>query len=55
MVAIPEGYFGADSYSCYEFSHELFNGEGFDLNEKRRWLCPIFLTFMDGLPGLAGL
>ena len=51
MVAIPEGYFGADSYSYYEFSHELFNGEGFDLNEKRRWLYPIFLALMDGLPG----
>ena len=51
MVAIPEGYFGADSYSYYEFSHELFNGEGFDLNEKRRWLYPIFLALMDGFPG----
>ena len=42
MVAIPEGYFGADSYSYYEFSHELFNGEGFDLNKKGVGSIPFF-------------
>ena len=51
MVAIPEGYFGVDSYSYYEFSHSLFNGDGIDLNEKRRWIYPIFLALLDGLPG----
>ena len=51
MLAMPEGYFGADSFSYYEFSHSLFNGDGIDLNEKRRWFYPIFLALLDGLPG----
>lgn len=53
MAAIPEGFFGADSNSYYELSHNLY-AEGFVyLNEKRRWLYPIFLALVDGLPAPA--
>ena len=49
-IALPEGYFGSDSNSYYEFSHKLFDDGIFRLNEKRRWLYPIFLAFLDWLP-----
>ena len=51
MWAIPVGYFGDDSFSYYEFSQRLFDEGVFRLNEKRRWLYPIFLAFVDVLPG----
>ena len=51
MWAIPVGYFGDDSFSYYEFSQRLFDEGIVDLNEKRRWLYPIFLAFVDLLPG----
>ena len=51
MLAIPVGYFGDDSFSYYEFSQRLFDEGIVDLNEKRRWLYPIFLAFVDALPG----
>ena len=50
MQAIPVGYFGDDSFSYYEFSQRLFDDGVLDLNEKRRWLYPIFLAFVDALP-----
>lgn len=53
MIAVPEGYFGSDSNSYYEFSHRLLGDGVVDLNEKRRWLYPVFLALLDGLPGPA--
>ena len=51
LVAIPQGYFGADSASYYEFTSLFWNHDKlFDLNEKRRWLYPIFLFFTSVLP-----
>ena len=51
LVAIPQGYFGADSSSYYEFT-DLFWNENtlFNLNEKRRWFYPLFLFFTSLLP-----
>ena len=50
MHAIPVGYFGDDSFSYYEFSQRFFDEGIVDLNEKRRWLYPIFLAFVDFFP-----
>ena len=51
MIAVPEGYFGLDSNSYYEFAHQLFDHGVVELNEKRRWLYPIFLAWADAFPG----
>ena len=51
MIAVPEGYFGSDSNSYYEFAHQLFDHGVVELNEKRRWLYPIFLAWADAFPG----
>ena len=51
MIAVPEGYFGSDSNSYYDFAHQLFDHGVVELNEKRRWLYPIFLAWADGFPG----
>ena len=51
IAAIPQGYFGADSGSYYEFTSLFWNHNVlFDLNEKRRWFYPIFLFFTSVLP-----
>ena len=51
LVAIPQGYFGTDSNSYYEFTSLFWNHNVlFDLNEKRRWFYPIFLFFTSVLP-----
>ncbi|WP_216903568.1 hypothetical protein [Synechococcus sp. CCY 9618] len=46
----PQGYFGADSGSYYEFAHQLFTKGEFDLSPKRRWLYPIFLALVTAIP-----
>ena len=46
----PQGYFGADSDSYFEFSHELFTKGQFELTPKRRWLYPIVLALLTPLP-----
>ena len=50
IVALPQGYFGSDSHSYYEFAHQLYDHGVIYLNEKRRWLYPLFLAFWDGFP-----
>lgn len=51
IIAIPQGYFGADSASYYEFTDLFWNKDIlFNLNEKRRWFYPLFLFFSSLLP-----
>lgn len=50
LLVTPQGYFGADSVSYYEFSHELFTKGQFELTPKRRWLYPIVLALLTPLP-----
>lgn len=47
---IPQGYFGADSGSYFDFSHEFFSEGRFELNPKRRWFYPIVLALLTPLP-----
>ena len=49
IVALPQGYFGSDSHSYYEFAHQLYDHGVIHLNEKRRWLYPLFLAFWSDL------
>ncbi|MFM7621931.1 MAG: hypothetical protein ACKO57_03030, partial [Alphaproteobacteria bacterium] len=46
----PQGYFGADSGSYYQFAHDLFTEGVFELNPKRRWFYPIVLALLTPLP-----
>ena len=49
-IVLPEGYFGDDSGSYYEFSRHLFDQGVVHLDEKRRWFYPLFLAFSDLFP-----
>jgi hypothetical protein len=46
----PQGYFGADSGSYYEFTYQLFANGQFELPDKRRWLYPIVLALVTAIP-----
>ncbi len=48
---IPYAYWGSDSRSYYSFVHQLFDFGNVSLDEKRRYLYPIFLLPVSLLPG----
>lgn len=51
LLAIPQGYFGADSNSYYQFTDQFWNHNVlFNLSEKRRWFYPLFLFFTSLFP-----
>jgi hypothetical protein len=47
----PLAYFGSDSRSYFGFPHGVLTEFYFSLNEKRRFLYPIFLLPVSALPG----
>ena len=48
---LPYAYWGSDSKSYFSFAHMLL-GEGYvSLDEKRRYLYPIFMVPVAALPG----
>ena len=51
MSYLPYAYWGSDSKSYFSFAHMLL-GEGYvSLDEKRRYLYPIFMVPVTALPG----
>jgi hypothetical protein len=48
---LPYAYWGADSKSYFGFAHKLITEGYISLNEKRRFLYPIFLVPVSLLPG----
>ena len=50
VLVLPEGYFGSDSASYYDFAQKLFDEGRIHLAEKRRWFYPLFLAFADSFP-----
>ena len=48
---IPYAYWGSDSRSYYSFVHQLFDHGAVSLDEKRRYLYPVFLLPVSLLPG----
>lgn len=48
---LPYAYWGADSKSYFGFAHKLLTEGYISLNEKRRFLYPIFLVPVSLLPG----
>lgn len=47
----PYAYWGSDSRSYFGFAHGVLTKFYFSLNEKRRYLYPIFLVPVSALPG----
>lgn len=43
-VAIPEGFYGADSNSYFDTTTDLWLKHHFKVSDKRRWLYPIMLA-----------
>ena len=48
----PYAYWGADSFSYYEFTHRFAADYSISLNEKRRVLYPILMAMVTVLPGV---
>jgi hypothetical protein len=48
---IPYAYWGSDSRSYYSFAHQLLDQGVVNLEEKRRYLYPLFLVPISLLPG----
>lgn len=48
---LPYAYWGSDSRSYYSFVHQLLDEGNVSLDEKRRYLYPIFLLPVSLLPG----
>jgi hypothetical protein len=49
----PQGFFGADSSSYFDFSHDLFIDGDLEISPKRRWFYPIVLALLTPLPLLS--
>lgn len=47
----PYAYYGSDSRSTMGFANGVLSEFYFSINEKRRYLYPVFLLFMSILPG----
>jgi len=47
----PYAYFGSDSKSFYGFAYTFLDSFDISLNEKRRYIYPIFLLPLSALPG----
>jgi len=48
---VPYAYWGSDSRSYFSFVHQLLEHGDMDLDEKRRYLYPLFLLPISILPG----
>jgi hypothetical protein len=48
---LPYAYWGSDSRSYYSFAHKLLSDGYISLDEKRRFLYPIFMVPVSLLPG----
>lgn len=48
---MPYAYWGSDSRSYFSFVHQLLDQGTINLEEKRRYLYPLFLTPISVLPG----
>jgi hypothetical protein len=51
LMAIPEGYYGADSNSYFETASQLWNEGHLEVKSKRRWIYPLLLIPAPLLPG----
>ena len=50
VAAIPEAFYGADSPSYIQAADRLWNNHRISVAERRRWLYPLLIVPMAGLP-----